>query len=64
MLGPEKTRDPNKRRALYEKGLKMIADKAYWVPLYSFTLDYLVSKDVDFPLRKDGLPRIYEASWK
>jgi peptide/nickel transport system substrate-binding protein len=64
MLGAEKTRDAEKRADLYSKGLKRIAEEAYWVPLYAFTLNYLVAKDLDFPVRRDGLPRIYEASWK
>jgi peptide/nickel transport system substrate-binding protein len=63
MLGGEKTIDPNKREALYREGLKLIADKAYWVPLYAFTLNYLTSKDLNFPVPEDGLPRLYECSW-
>ncbi len=64
MLGAEDTNDPDKRLALYDQGLKHIAEQAYWAPLYSFTLNYLVKPDLDFPVRKDGLPRLYEASWK
>ena len=64
MIGAEKTRDPEKRAELYEKGLKRIAEEAYWVPLYTFTLNYLVSKDLNFPVPRDGLPRLYKASWK
>jgi len=64
MLGAEDTRDVAKRKALYDKGLKRIAEEAYWVPLYAFTLNYLVDTNLNFPVRRDGLPRIYEASWK
>jgi len=64
MIGAEKTRDAGKRAELYEKGLKRIAEEAYWVPFYAFTLNYLVSNDLKFPVRRDGLPRLYEASWK
>jgi peptide/nickel transport system substrate-binding protein len=64
MIGAEKTSDAAKRAALYEKGLKRIAEEAYWVPLYAFTLNYLVSKDLNFPVPRDGMPRLYKASWK
>lgn len=64
MLGPEKTIDPKKRESLYRQGLKLIADQAYWVPLYAFTMNYLTSKDLNYPVPKDGLPRLYGCSWK
>ena len=64
MLGAEDTRDKAKRLELYSKGLKRIAEDALWIPLYAFTLNYLTSNDLNFPVREDGLPRLYEASWK
>jgi len=64
MIGAEKVNDQEKRAELYEKGLKRIAEEAYWVPLYSFTLNYLVANDLNFPTPADGLPRLYKASWK
>jgi len=64
MIGAQKTTDAKKRAALYEKGLKLIAEEAYWVPLYTFSLNYLVSNDLDFKPPKDGLPRLYLAKWK
>ena len=64
MLGAENTSDPKERAALYRQGLQLIADQAYWVPLYGFTLNYLTSNDPNFPVPADGLPRLYETSWK
>ncbi len=64
MIGAQRISDPAKRAALYEKGLKRIAEQAYWVPLYTFSLNYLVSKDLDFKPPRDGLPRLYLAKWK
>lgn len=64
MLGAENTNVPEEREELYRKGLQLIADQAYWVPLYSFTANYLTSKDLNFPIPKDGLPRLYSSSWK
>ncbi len=64
MLGAENTKDPSERIELYTKGLQLIADQAYWVPLYAFTANYLTSKDLNFPIPLDGLPRLYKTSWK
>ena len=64
MLGAEKTNDPKKREALYREGLQLIAEQAYWAPLYAFTANYLTSNDLNFPVPQDGLPRLYSTSWK
>lgn len=64
MLGAQRTLEPERRKEMYGKALRRIADRAYWVPLYSFSLNYLISNDLDFPVPKDGLPRLYRASWK
>lgn len=64
MLGGQKIRDEAKRLELYSKGLKLIAEQAYWVPLYTFTVNYLTSNDLDFPVPKDGMPLLYKAKWK
>jgi len=64
MIGAEKTRDAEKRADLYKKGLKRIAEEAYWVPLFAFTQNYLVSNDLNFPVPRDGMPRLYKSSWK
>ena len=64
MLGGQKVRDEAKRLELYDKGVKLIAEKAYWAPLYTFTVNYLITPDVDFKAPKDGLPRLYLTKWK
>lgn len=64
MLGAQRIRDPEMRKQLYRKGLRLIAERAYWAPLYSFSLNYLVSNDLYFPVPKDGMPRLYRAKWK
>jgi len=64
MLGAEKTSDSKVREELYRKGLQLIADQAYWIPLYAFTSNYLTSNDLIFPVPVDGLPRLFSCSWK
>ncbi len=64
VLDAEQTMDQQKRKELYAKALKIITDQAYWVPMFSYSQNYLVNPDLEFPLEPDGLPRLYEASWK
>lgn len=52
------------REKNYHKAVKLIADRAYWLPLYVYNLNYVMSKDVDFPIPSDGLPRLYYTKWK
>ncbi len=58
------THDKSVQKEFYSKGLKRIAEQAYWVPLYKFSLNYLVSNDLEFDPPEDGMPRIFLAKWK
>jgi peptide/nickel transport system substrate-binding protein len=64
VLAAEQTNVPAERKALYSKALERIADEAYWAPLFSYSANYLVSPDLNFPLDPDGLPRLQNSSWK
>jgi len=64
VLAAEQTMDEAKRAELYKQALTIIADQAYWVPMFTYSQNYLINPGLDFPLRADGLPRLYEASWK
>lgn len=56
--------DPDVRRSAYSKALKIIAEQAYWVPLWSYNSNYVFSKELDFIPNKDEVTRFYTASWK
>ena len=64
VLAAEQTMDQAKRAELYHQALTIIADQAYWVPMFSYAQNYLVNPQLNFPLQPDGLPRLYQASWK
>ena len=64
VLEAERTVDLAKRKVLYRKALGRIADGAYWAPLMTYSANYLVSPDLNFPLDPDGLPRLQNATWK
>ncbi|MEQ9607594.1 MAG: ABC transporter substrate-binding protein [Kiloniellaceae bacterium] len=64
VLAAEQTMDQVKRAEIYDEALKIITAQAYWVPMFSYAQNYLVNPGLNFPLDPDGLPRLYEASWK
>ncbi|SMX43788.1 ABC transporter substrate-binding protein [Actibacterium lipolyticum] len=64
VLSAEQTSVQEDRAAIYSSALGKIADQAYWAPLFTYSANYLVSPDLDFPLDPDGLPRLQNSSWK
>ncbi|NTG37774.1 ABC transporter substrate-binding protein [Agrobacterium rhizogenes] len=56
--------DPAERKTLYKQALSTIADKAYWVPLWNYSTNYIMSKDVSFTPTPDELVRFNEIGWK
>jgi peptide/nickel transport system substrate-binding protein len=52
-----------KEKKLYAEGLKLIAEQAYWVPLWSYSEGVLSSKDINFKQDADGYPRIWNITW-
>lgn len=56
--------DESKRLELYGKALKRISEKAYVLPLFSYSANYAFTKDLAFTAQPDELPRFYAASWK
>ncbi|NNU79050.1 ABC transporter substrate-binding protein [Halovulum dunhuangense] len=64
VLAAEQTADQDARFELYKQAITRIAEQAYWVPLVSYSADYLVRTELDFPLDNDGVPRLQNARWK
>jgi peptide/nickel transport system substrate-binding protein len=64
VLAAEVTSDQDMRMKLYREAISIIADQAYWVPLMSYSQNFLVNSNLDFPVYKDGLVRLYRSSWK
>jgi peptide/nickel transport system substrate-binding protein len=56
--------DPEEREAAYSKALSMIADKAYWTPLWAYSTNYVMGADVSFKPTADEIIRFYDISWK
>ncbi|CAN5323984.1 ABC transporter substrate-binding protein [soil metagenome] len=58
------TVDPDKRLKLYADGLKVIAEKEYIMPMFSYPANYAFTSDLAFTGQPDELPRFYMAKWK
>ncbi|MCK4508042.1 MAG: ABC transporter substrate-binding protein [Desulfuromonadales bacterium] len=64
MAAGDSSTDPAVRTKSYNKAIKKIAEKSYWVPLYVYSLNYVMSNDLDSPASPDGLPRLFNGRWK
>lgn len=58
------TTDDAARKENYSKALKLIADEAYWVPLWTYTANYVMSQELDFTPTPDEFVRFFDMSWK
>ena len=58
------TTDPDQRRKAYSAAIKMITERAYWIPLYTYTVTYGVSRQLNFKPYPDELPRFFLSTWK
>ncbi len=56
--------DPDVRLKNYNKALKLIAERAYWLPMFSDSMNYIYSNDLEFVSPQEGLPRLFLAKWK
>jgi peptide/nickel transport system substrate-binding protein len=58
------TTDPDQRRKNYSEAIALITSHAYWVPMFTQTITYGLSKQLNFKPFPDELPRFYLATWK
>ena len=58
------TVDRKVRAVNYKKALTRIAEQSYWLPLYTWSMNYAFSKELDFTPTTDEIPRFFHASWK
>lgn len=56
--------DADRRKELYSKALKHIAEEAYWVPLHTYFTYYAFNSELDFEPQPDEVARFYMAGWK
>jgi peptide/nickel transport system substrate-binding protein len=58
------TSDPAARKQAYSAAIKLMTEKAYWLPLFTYVNAYAFAKQLDFKTFPDELPRFYFAKWK
>jgi peptide/nickel transport system substrate-binding protein len=56
--------DPAVRAEAYAKAMRLISERAYWVPLWTFPLTYAFHNQLEFTPAADEVPRFYKARWK
>ena len=52
------------RKAAYAEALKRIADQVYWLPLFTYNVNYAYNADLEFTPSADEIPRFYRTRWK
>ena len=58
------TSDPAERKKAYSAAIKLMTEKAYWMPLFTYVNTYAFVKALEFKTFPDELPRFYYAKWK
>lgn len=56
--------DPEARKTKYAEAIKIITEKAYWVPMHTIVMGYAYTNTLNFEPTLDELPRFFDASWK
>lgn len=56
--------DRELRKRNYAKAQAKIADQAYWLPLWTFSITTAQNKDLEFSLDPDEFARFFFAKWK
>jgi ABC-type dipeptide transport system, periplasmic component len=56
--------DRAKREELYSKAHAKIAEEAYWVPLWTYNVNYVLSKELDYTPTDDEVIRFADFAWK
>ena len=52
------------RKKNYEMAAKRVADQAYWLPLWSYSVTTALNKDLELNLNPDEFIDFFRAKWK
>ncbi len=58
------TVDPDQRRKAYNGAIKLITEKAYWLPMFTYSVTYGYSRQLNFKPFPDEIPRFFLATWR
>lgn len=57
------TVDQERRKELYAEALKLIAERAYWVPLWTFAMNTAMAEDLSLLVSPDEFVPFWDATW-
>ncbi|RMC29817.1 ABC transporter substrate-binding protein [Paracoccus alkanivorans] len=55
--------DQERRAELYAEALKLIAERAYWVPLWTFAMNTAMAEDLSLSVSPDEFVPFWDATW-
>ncbi|MFO1191632.1 MAG: ABC transporter substrate-binding protein [Rhodoferax sp.] len=58
------TNDTRARAKAYDDAFRLIAERAHFIPLFTYVKTYAMAKDLNFKPHADDRARFYLASWK
>jgi peptide/nickel transport system substrate-binding protein len=58
------TYDEAERKSAFDEAVKRTTEQAYWVPLYTESQDFLMTKDLSYSQASDGMARLFLVRWK
>ncbi|QBF30530.1 ABC transporter substrate-binding protein [Thalassococcus sp. S3] len=58
------TFDMDLRAERFREAIQTITEQAYWVPVFKYTQNFLLSNDLEYVQPEDGMPRLFMARWK
>jgi len=56
--------DPAFRKAKYKEAFRLMSERAYILPMFTWVSNYAFTKDLEFTATSDEIPRFFNASWK
>lgn len=55
--------DPAVRKEAYAEALKLIAERAYWAPMFTYNTNYVFTNEVSYEPTPDEVLRFHEMTW-
>lgn len=60
----DRTMNKMDRLAAYRAALDRISQEAYWLPLFTWSVNYAFTKELNFIAPADELPRFFSSTWQ
>ncbi|MGR3483368.1 ABC transporter substrate-binding protein [Salipiger marinus] len=60
----DSTTNKEKRAGLYKQALTKIVEEAYWVPLFTYNVNYVLGPDIAYTPTDDEIVRFFAFDWK